>query len=104
MFGLGDGAFLKFDAERAAGFGFEDGKQGGRLGEAEKFLLFLGRQGILLIPHGQVVHPGGASLCADRDQGCSAPDPRGSCRRSLPRMRARIETSVSPAWVVAAIY
>jgi hypothetical protein len=47
------GAGFKLDAERAAGLRFQDGKQGGRLGEGVHLLLLGRRQGVILIPHGQ---------------------------------------------------
>src|SRR5208283_2799039 len=54
----GSGLGFEFDAERAAGLGFEDGEHRTGLGEGEQLFLLGGRQGVLLIPHGQVVHPG----------------------------------------------
>src|SRR6516225_3314197 len=54
--GSGVGSGLELDAERAAGLGFQDGKQGGGLGEGVHLFLLGGRQGVVLIPHGQVVH------------------------------------------------
>ena len=54
----GHHAGFELDAERAAGFRFQDRQQGGRLAEGVHLVLFSRRQGVALITHGQVVHAG----------------------------------------------
>ncbi len=55
-------ACFELDTKRSAGLGFQDGKQGGGLPEGDH-LFFLGvRQSTILIPNGQVVHPGSVSV------------------------------------------
>src|SRR5437867_6305688 len=52
------GALLWFDTERPPGLGSKDVEHDTGPGEGEQFFLLGGREGILLVAHGQVVHPG----------------------------------------------
>src|SRR5262249_11164311 len=54
----GERAFLGFDLESAAGFGFEDAEEAAGFGVGEQFFLLCRRQRIFLVAHGQVMHTG----------------------------------------------